>query len=134
VLVWDATAGGTPVQFETDHRRLVAIALLGDDAGLVAAAGGDGGEGPVVVQVWEADSRRRLGRGLGGLMGEVVALGGDAEAVVGTDREGRTYRWHLDQDPRREICQIVGRPLTEAEWDTVAGGALARYDLDPVCE
>lgn len=134
VLVWDAGAGGTPVQFETDHRELAAIALLGGDADLVAAAGRNDPDGPVVVQVWEADSRRRLGRGLGGLSGDVVVLGGDAEAVIGTDRDGRTYRWRLDQDPRREICEIVGRPLTDDEWDTVAGGALARYPLDPVCE
>ena len=39
VLVWDAVARGTPVQFETDHRDLAALAVLGQDAELVAAAG-----------------------------------------------------------------------------------------------
>jgi hypothetical protein len=134
VLVWDAPDGGTPVQFETDHRELAAVALLGEDAELVAAAGRNEPDGAVVVQVWESDSRRRLGRGLGGLEGEIVALGGDTGTVIGTDREGRTYRWRLDHDPRREICEIVDRPLTEEEWETVAGGALRRYALDPVCD
>jgi hypothetical protein len=133
VLVWDAVGGGTPVQFETDHRELAAIALLGDDADLVAAAGRSEPDGPAVVQVWESDSRRRLGRGLDGLSGDVVVLAGDAEVVVATDLDGRTFRWRLDQDPRREICEIVGRPLTQEEWDTMAGGAVSRYPLDPVC-
>jgi hypothetical protein len=133
VLVWDAATRGTPVQFETDHRDLTAVALLGEDAALVAAAGLSALDGDVVVHVWESSSRRRLGRGLGGLVGDVVALAGDSEQVVGTDITGRTYRWRLDLDPRREICEIVGRDLTVAEWQTVADGALKRYDFRSAC-
>ena len=133
VLVWDAAARGTPVQFDTDHRDLAAIALLGPDAELVAAAGRPAGDDAIVVHVWEVDTRRRLGRGLGGLADDVLALTGDAEQVIGTDSSGRTYRWQLDIDPRREICEIVGRDLTREEWEVVADGALARYDFRSPC-
>jgi hypothetical protein len=133
VLVWDAAARGTPVQFDTDHRDLAAIALLGQDAELVAAAGRSAGADAIVVHVWEADTRRRLGRGLGGLAGDVLALTGDAEQVIGTDSSGQTYRWRLDADPRREICAIVGRDLTREEWQSVADGALQRYDFRSAC-
>jgi len=86
-----------------------------------------------VVQVWESESRRRLGRGLGGLVGDVIALGGDATTVIGTDAAGRTLRWRLDLDPNGEVCNVVRRDLTEDEWSSIAGGALARYAYDPVC-
>jgi hypothetical protein len=133
VLVWDARARGTPVQFETDHRDLVAVALLGQDAELVAAAGRSALDGTVVVHVWESDTRRRLGRGLGGLVGDVLALTGDAEQIIATDSSGRTFRWRLDLDPKREICEIVGRDLTVDEWQTVADGALQRYEFRSPC-
>ena len=98
---------------------VLAIGLVCDDA--------------IVVHVWEVDTRRRLGRGLGGLADDVLALTGDAEQVIGTDSSGRTYRWQLDIDPRREICEIVGRDLTREEWEVVADGALARYDFRSPC-
>ena len=133
VVVWDAATGGIPVQFETDHRVVPAVALLGDDAELMAAAGQAEPAGPVTIQVWEADTRRQLGRGLGGLTGTVTALGGDATTAVATDATGLTYRWGLDLDPTTAVCRIVGRDLTRDEWDAAGGGMLARYDLDPVC-
>jgi WD40 repeat protein len=133
VMVWDAIDRGAAVQFETDHREIASVALLGDDAQLLAIAGRPEAQGDVVVQVWESETRRRLGRGLGGLTGDVVALGGDETAVVGTDAAGRTFRWRLDLDPNREVCDVVGRDLTEDEWSSIAGGALARYAYDPVC-
>lgn len=133
VLVWDARRRGTPIQFETDHTDLGAVALLGSSGELLAVAGRFG-DGDTVVQVWETENRRQLGRGLGGLGPDVRSLSGDAAAVVGVDATGRTFRWPLDLDPRREVCGIVGRDLTPAEWDSVAGGALARYEHDPVCD
>lgn len=132
VLVWDARRRGTPIQFETDHTDLDAIALLGDDAEVLAVAGRFAG-GDTVVQVWETESRRQLGRGLGGLGPDVRRLAGDATAVTGTDAAGRTFRWPLDRDPLREVCAIVGRGLSAEEWATAVDGMLARYDHDPVC-
>ncbi|HEY3486371.1 MAG TPA: WD40 repeat domain-containing protein, partial [Ilumatobacteraceae bacterium] len=133
VLVWDADEGGAPIAFDTDHLDVPAVALLGDHAEFLVIGGSAGDGGDVVLQVWETGTRRRLGRGLGGLRGDVLALGGDERTVVGTDTAGATFRWSLDQDPRREICAIVGRSLTEEEWETASGGAIARYDYSPVC-
>jgi hypothetical protein len=132
VLVWDARRRGTPTQFETDHTDLGALALLGTSGELLAVAGRFG-DGDTVVQVWETENRRQLGRGLGGLGRDVRALSGDVAAVVGVDAAGRTFRWPLDLDPRREVCAIVGRDLSPTRWETVAGGVLARYEHDPVC-
>jgi hypothetical protein len=133
VLVWDAARSGTPVQFDIDRSDVPTIALLGADARLVAVGGRDEAAGAVVVTVWETGSRRRVGRGLAGLRGDVVALGGSADAVVGADAAGHAVRWSLDADPGREICAIVGRPMSRQEWRTVAGGALARYAYAPIC-
>ncbi|HWM19838.1 MAG TPA: hypothetical protein VNO51_09135 [Ilumatobacteraceae bacterium] len=125
VLVWDALGGGTPVQFDTDHRDVVAVGLLGPGADLVVVAGVDTPGGAATVQVWEAATRRRLGRALGGLGEDVVMLGGDASSVVGVDAEGRAFNWSLETDPTSEICAIVGRPMGADEWSSIADGALA---------
>jgi WD40 repeat protein len=134
VLVWDAAGRGTAVQFDTDHPDVPAVGLLGDDADILVTAARSNDDGTVVMQLWERDTRRRLGRGLDGLFGDVVMLGGDETAVVGTDAGGRTYRWSLERDPRREVCAIVGRSLTRDEWSSIAGGVLDRYEFTPVCE
>lgn len=135
VLLWDADAGGAAVQFDTDHHDVAAVAIIGEANDIVVVAGraSDDGDGDVIVQTWEFDSRRRLGRGYGGLRGDVVYLAGDDFSVIGTDSDGRTFGWLLDRDPRREVCAIVGRGLTREEWDRAAGGALRDYEYDEVC-
>ncbi len=132
-VVWDAGRAGTPVQFDVDQTDVPAVALLGTDSTLVAVAGRDAADGPVTVQVWESSTRRRVGRGLAGLRGEVVALDGDRTAVTGADGTGHVVRWALDADPGREVCAVVGRSMTRLEWASVAGGALAPYPYSPVC-
>ncbi len=134
VLVWDAVGGGTPVQFDTDHRDVAAVALLGPSADLVVVAGVDATRATATLQVWEAATRRRLGRALGGLAGDVVMLGGDTSAVVGVDSAGRAFTWSLDTNPASEICGIVGRSLQADEWETIAGGALGTQAYSAVCE
>lgn len=133
VLVWDADGSGTPVQFDTDYRDVAAVGLLGPSAELVVVAGTDGARETATLQVWEAETRRRLGRALGGLGGGVVTLGGDTSAVVGVDSDGRAFTWSLDADPTSEICAIVGRPLRTDEWVSIAGGALGTQPYSPVC-
>ena len=125
--------GGTPVQFDTDHRDVAAVGLLGPGADLVVVAGVDTPGGAATLQVWEAATRRRLGRALGGLAGDVVTLGGDASSVVGVDSEGRAFTWSLDTDPTSEICAIVGRPMGTDEWDSIADGALATEPYSALC-
>ena len=134
VLVWDAAGGGTSVQFDTDHRDVAAVGLLGPSAEIVVVAGADTAGGAATVEVWEAATRRRLGRALGGLVGDVVMLGGDASGIVGVDAEGRAFTWSLETDPTSEICAIVGRPLRPDEWDTIAGGALHTQPYTPACQ
>jgi WD40 repeat protein len=134
VLVWDADGGGTPVQFDTDHRDVAAVGLLGPSADLVVVAGADGAGGAATLQVWEAETRRRLGRALAGLAGDVVMLGGDASTVVGVDSTGHAFTWSLDTDPTAEICAIVGRSMLSDEWESIADGALGSQPYSPVCE
>jgi hypothetical protein len=134
VLLWNAASGGDAVQFDTAHPDIAAVALTGDQAELVVAAGRDSDDGAVVVETWETETRRRLGRGLGGMEGDVVALLGDGTSITGTDAQGRTYVWSVDRDTRREVCAIVGRPLRTDEWDKAAGGVLGRYDHAAVCD
>ncbi len=133
VFIWQVDAGETPAQFDTDHAQVPALALLGEDAEHVAVAGRDQPFGPITIQIWETASRRRLGHALAGLTGTIVALRGDEEAVTAADGRGAAYRWQLDTDPTRDICAIVGRSLTPDEWETLAGGALGRYDRDEAC-
>jgi WD40 repeat protein len=133
VFVWPVDDGGTPAQFETDHLQVAAVALLGDRAQDVAAAGRDQTDGPVTLQIWETATLRRLGYALRGLSGDVVALGGDVSAVAAADSSGTAYRWELGDDPTRDVCAIVGRPLTEGEWSTLAGGVLEPYTPIEVC-
>ncbi len=96
-------------------------------------AGRDLADGRVTLQIWETATVRRLGYALRGLSGDVVALGGDQSAVVASDSSGTTYRWELGGDPTRDICAIVGRQITEREWNTLAGGVLGSYTPIEVC-
>ena len=132
-LVWDVAEGGEPIVFPVDQRRVAAVALLGSDDDLLVVAGRDEPTGPVTVQVAEAASRRRLGRALGGLTGDVTYLGGTDAEVVGVDGQGHAYTWAVDRDPKRDICAIVGRPLDRDEWTTTIGAALKAGDYAPQC-
>jgi hypothetical protein len=133
VLVWDAGRGGSPVFFEVDQVDVPAVSVLGERAELVAVAGRDADGGPVTITVWDSASRIRIGRGLLGLSGEIGMLSGDVTQVYGTDASGRALRWPLDLDPHDDICGIVGRGITEQEWESAVDGALARYPYRPLC-
>jgi WD40 repeat protein len=133
VFIWPADEAGTPAQFDADYQQVPAIALLGDEAQDLVVAGRDRDDGPVTLQIWETASRRRLGHALRGLSGTVTSLTGNESSVVAADANGNAYRWQLDRDPTRDICSIVGRPMTATEWATLAGGALAGYRRDEVC-
>ena len=111
-LVWDVAEGGEPIVFPVDQRRVAAVALLGSDDDLLAVAGRDEPTGPVTVQVAEAASRRRLGRALGGLTGDVTYLGGTDAEVVGVDGQGHAYTWAVDRDPKRDISRSSAVPST----------------------
>jgi WD40 repeat protein len=122
-----------PTSFAVDYLDVAAVGVLDDEATAVIVAGRDTDSGPVTIQLWDTTSRRRVGRSLTGLSGQVVALLGSDSAVVGVDGAGRAYRWRLDPDPTREVCAIVGRTIAEQEWDEFADGALQRYAFDDPC-
>ncbi len=130
VLVWPI--GGTPVQFDSESSDVPAVALIGNSDAVVVASR-DGDASPVTLQTWETATRRRLGQAFGGLVGDVVQLGGDGTSIVGVDATGAAYRWHPAATATDEICKIVGRPLTRDEWDNELGGVLQKYALLPVC-
>lgn len=132
VAIWNV-ADGRSTTFESDHTEVAAVAVLDPVASAVVVAGRDTATGPVTVQLWESITRRRIGRAVGGLGGDVVVLAGLDTAVVGVDASGRALRWDVERDPTREVCAIAGRSLTAGEWEQFADGALARYDFDDPC-
>ena len=133
VVVW-SLARMEPTSFAIDQHAVAGVALLDDQASVVVVAGRDDSTGPVTVQLWDAASRRRVGRALSGLSGSVTALVGDGAAVLGADSVGHAYIWDIDRDPTRDVCAMSGRPLTPAEWDSFADGALDRYGFDDPCD
>jgi WD40 repeat protein len=133
VVVWPLSSM-QPTSFAIDQHDVAGVAVLDAAAGAIVVAGRDDPVGPVTVQLWETASRRRVGRALSGLSGDVTALVGLDTAVLAADASGRMFRWEIERDPTRDVCAMAGRPLTRAEWDSFAGGALARYDFDDPCD
>lgn len=119
VVVWNLLAGTEPVAYDVDERDVVAVALL-DGGRTLATVASDGDGAAPTVQVWETANRRRLGRSLVGLQGDVVALGGDADSVVAIDSSGRVLRWALTSDPRDDICHILGAPFSDRRLEQLA--------------
>jgi WD40 repeat protein len=133
VGVWSPDRG-PPAIFESGYYEVPAVALLGDDASAVVVAQRDSPGGDVTLQIWETLTPVRRGRALGGLSGDVIALGGDETEVFAADAAGHAYRWALDPNPTRDlVCDIVGRPLSRDEWRTFAGGALRRFSPKEMC-
>jgi hypothetical protein len=123
-----------PTSFPIDQYDVARVAVLDPSASVIVVAGRDEPDGPVTVQLWETASRRRVGRALSGLSGHVSALVGLETAVLGADTAGHMFRWEIERDPTRDVCAMAGRPLTVGEWDSFAGGALARYEFEDPCE
>ena len=128
VAIWDLLGRTEPIAFEVDLHNVVAVALL-DQGQVVVSAAQDAPDAPVVLQVWESATRRRLGRSLPGLGSSVVSLVGDRRSITASDGSGRVLRWGRDQDPSSEVCRILGGRLTDAERVRLLGNPnLARTD------
>jgi hypothetical protein len=132
VTIWKVD-DGQPTSFATDHADVAAVALLDREASALIVAGRDDPDGPVTIQLWETESRRRIGRALSGLAGDVTRLIGLDSAVVGVDEIGSAFEWEIERDPTRDVCAIVGRSLDADEWHELAGGALRAYAYDDPC-
>ncbi|MGD9705070.1 MAG: TIR domain-containing protein [Acidimicrobiia bacterium] len=119
VVVWDLLAGTEPIAYDVDERDVVKVALVDGGRTLVTAAR-DAADGALTVQVWEATNRRRLGRSLTGLEGDVLTLTGDAATIVASDTTGRVLRWELSADPQADICDILGAPFSDRRLEQLA--------------
>ncbi len=133
VVVW-SLARMEPTSFPIDQHAVAGIALLDDVASVIVVAGRDEATDPITVQLWDAATRRRVGRALTGLTGDMTAFVGGDDAVLGADSAGHRYRWDIDRDPTRDVCAMSGRAITPAEWDSFADGALTRYRFDDPCD
>ena len=133
VLLWNTRSGSTPITFAVDSATVTALAFVGDDGDAVVVASNDD-PASTTLQVWEVATRRRIGAGFLDDQGAITKLTGDASSIVAVHADGGVSKWPLNRDPAREICAIVGRSLTELEWDTAAGGALRPYPFIDVCE
>jgi WD40 repeat protein len=132
VVVW-SLARMEPTSFAIDHHDVAGMALLDDTASAIVVAGRDDVAGPVTVQLWDTASRRRVGRALSGLTGDLTGLVGHGSAVLGADTSGHMFEWAIERDPTREVCAMAGRPVSREEWESFLDGALARYDFDDPC-
>jgi WD40 repeat protein len=145
VLLWNPASGSTPIAFAIDSAVVTAIAFVGrnGDAVVVASndgaasndgtASNDGAAATSTLQVWEVATRRRIGAGFSDDGGTISRLTGDDDSIIALHADGTVLRWPLNRDPAQEICAIVGRSLTRAEWAAAADGALRPYPFVDVC-
>jgi hypothetical protein len=141
-LVWEDTAARSAVVFDLDRASVDAVGFVPGGERFVTVESGDGLSGRVdeptrhgigALTVWETSSLRRLGL--------PVAVGDTAEGaqLVLTDDTATvttptgSLATSIGGDLADEICAIVGRPLTRAEWDDVVERRLPDDEFDPVC-
>ena len=132
VLVWQLDRG-QPIAFSADFSDVVRVAFVDEQATVLIVAARNEPQGAVTIQLWETDSRRRVGRALSGLRGGIVSLVGLGTAIEAVDAQGQAFRWTLDRDPTSDVCSIVGRALRRDEWNAMAGGAISGYPFASPC-
>jgi hypothetical protein len=102
------------------------FALSPDDRTL-ATTSSDG-----TTQLWDTPSGRPIGDALPGVADHPVSAAfveGGTHLVTLYD-DGRGYLWDLrPQSWARRACEVAGRTLTRAEWQT----ALPERDYAPAC-
>ena len=81
------------------------------------------------MRLWDVTGRRELGQALRGHRGAVygVAFGPDGTTVAsgGDDRRVRLWEgilWRDLDDLESEVCRLVVRNLSEAEWQELVPG------------
>jgi WD40 repeat protein len=128
VRLWDVPARkqlGEPLR--AHEPRNVEDLAFSPDGDTLASAGSDG-----FLRLWDVAGRRALGRPLGGHGavfgvdftpdGRTIASGGEDMAV----RLWEGILWRDLADLESQVCHLVVRDFTEAEWDELVPGLTYR--------
>jgi WD40 repeat protein len=128
VRLWDVPSRkqlGEPLR--AHEPRNVEDLAFSPDGGTLVSAGSDG-----LLRLWDVAGRRALGRPLGG-HGAVfgVAFTPDESTIAsgGEDKAVRLWKgilWRDLADLESQVCHLVVRDFTEAEWDVLVPGLAYR--------
>jgi len=104
-------SGITPLETESDGVR----AVFSPDGRRVVTADEAGR-----LSLWDARSAALLGTVRLGKWLVMPAFLPDSRTVRAVDQDGAVYEWDTSEQRARKVaCSIVGRSLTEEEWETV---------------
>ena len=134
VRLWDIASHrplGSPL---TGHNSAVYQAAFSPDGRLLATAGFD-----QHVRLWNVTNLRPFGQPLTGHINTVtgVAFSPDATLLATTSTDGTVRLWATPSTWVDRTCDIVGRNLSQQEWDRYVGTAMqyvrqcARYPSGP---
>jgi WD40 repeat protein/class 3 adenylate cyclase len=109
------------------HAGAIATVDISPDGRMLATTSSDG-----TARLWDVPSGRPIGAALPGVVDHYVAAAfveGGTQLVTLYDN-GRGYRWDVrPQSWARRACDVAGRTLTRAEWQT----ALPERGYAPAC-
>lgn len=127
MFFWDTATGARLQTIQAHKERLSALAFSPDGRSLAT------GSWDRMVQLWDVGTGQPIGRPLSGHNDAVNGLtfSLDGTSLLSSSRDGAILRWNVDaQAWVQRACQIAGRPLSENEWRSYAGGSTP---YSPVC-
>jgi WD40 repeat protein/class 3 adenylate cyclase len=123
VRLWDVGEQSVAGEQLQSGDRLISVDFSPD--GRLLAAGSDNGD----VFLFDVASREQLGLALGGHAGSVfsVAFADDGKRLASAGADGRVLLWDIqpwadEATLRSQACELVGRNLTQSEWDQALPG------------
>ncbi len=108
---WDVAAHhviGNPLR---GHTAYVFSVAFSPDGRTLASGSADG-----TIRLWDSSAGHAIGQPLSGEAGPVYSLAfkSDGTTLASGSHEGTVALW--DMDWRRQVCEVVGRNLTQKEW------------------